>query len=314
MPTDLVEAQEYTAGVPAPVGGDPRTAASVRNMGTPLANRTRWTWFMVRKMLGGFATGLFTPLAITSVDDGADSMTLVGHGLVNNAPIGFWLMPGATLPLPLVERKVYFAKVLDADTFQVSLTAGGTAIDLAGTGSGAFYVASVSDPLSDLLAPADPNQPSYPFPAGTLREVLRAVYDLVGKLGDANTWTGAQIWIGDQTQIGARARSGSTAVDYERITELVSTTNPQPITTSFDTWVLPEPAADAVADLPAPADGASLLMATSTGGYAAFKVDIKDAGVTRATFSPTAGSCWVLFKAKSGAWKPRAWGGGTTGV
>ncbi|MEE4381056.1 MAG: hypothetical protein V2J02_03590, partial [Pseudomonadales bacterium] len=79
---------------------------------------------------------------IGSVDAGTDTITLNGHGLQDDARVVFF---GADLPAPLVEGTTYFVINATANTFQVSATQGGAAIDLTDAGSGTQEVRLVVD-------------------------------------------------------------------------------------------------------------------------------------------------------------------------
>ena len=56
-----------------------------------------------------------------------------GHGLVEGSTFS---ISGGTLPSPLMAGSTYYVKYVDADTFQLSDTVGGTAFNFTGTSSG----------------------------------------------------------------------------------------------------------------------------------------------------------------------------------
>jgi hypothetical protein len=70
-------------------------------------------------------------------------VTCVGHGLADDARVMFY-STGA-LPTPLVAGHMYFVMYIDPDTFNLSLTVGGSEIDATGAGSGthSLYTAVV---------------------------------------------------------------------------------------------------------------------------------------------------------------------------
>jgi hypothetical protein len=72
----------------------------------------------------------------------ADQIALGGHGLTTDFKITFSNVGGA-LPAPLTARTVYYVRVVDADTIEVSLTAGGAAIDITDQGTGTHTLDSV---------------------------------------------------------------------------------------------------------------------------------------------------------------------------
>ncbi len=80
--------------------------------------------------------------ALTDVTVGTDRITLTGHGLTTDFKITFSNVGGG-LPAPLTARTVYYVRVVDADTIEVSLTAGGAAIDITTQGTGTHTLDSV---------------------------------------------------------------------------------------------------------------------------------------------------------------------------
>jgi hypothetical protein len=73
--------------------------------------------------------------AWTSVDPATDTFTLVAHGLANATPVRLEETAGA-LPAGLRNDVAYYVVGAAANTFQLSLTVGGPAVDVTGTGSG----------------------------------------------------------------------------------------------------------------------------------------------------------------------------------
>ena len=71
----------------------------------------------------------------TAVDTAVDSLSLVGHGLANGDRVEF----GGTLPNGLAASTLYYVVGAATDTFKVSTTLGGAAVDLTSAG-GSFYV------------------------------------------------------------------------------------------------------------------------------------------------------------------------------
>jgi hypothetical protein len=78
-------------------------------------------------------TFVFPTVTITIASPGV--VTYAGHGLAANAPISF--STSGALPTGLTAGTTYYVKtVLDANTFTVSATAGGSAINTSGSQSG----------------------------------------------------------------------------------------------------------------------------------------------------------------------------------
>ena len=77
---------------------------------------------------------------ITSINTGTDFLTSVAHGLVNGNQV--FIYSDGTMPAPLESLNIYYVINKTADTFQLSLTSGGSAIDITSTGSGTIYFQS----------------------------------------------------------------------------------------------------------------------------------------------------------------------------
>jgi hypothetical protein len=71
-------------------------------------------------------------------DVATDAFTLVAHGLANGAQVR--LSTSDVLPAPFVEDIYYYVVGAAADTFKLSLTSGGAAIDILDEGSGTHHV------------------------------------------------------------------------------------------------------------------------------------------------------------------------------
>lgn len=94
-----------------------------------IANNTDYSWTPVSKV---------TTVTISAASPGV--FTKVAHGFAANDPVVFSNSGGA-LPVAVVAGTKYFIKtVLSADTFTISATAGGTAINTATTGTGTHSV------------------------------------------------------------------------------------------------------------------------------------------------------------------------------
>lgn len=79
---------------------------------------------------------------ITAVDTGDDTLTVENHGFALDDPVQLVTASGASLPTGLATETVYYViTVEDSDhLFQLSATAGGSAVNLSGTGTGTFGV------------------------------------------------------------------------------------------------------------------------------------------------------------------------------
>jgi hypothetical protein len=107
--------------------------------GLYLANNTDYSWTPVGK-----------PATVTISSASPGVVTLNSHGFAANEPVVFFNSGGA-LPVAITAGTVYYVKtVLDANTFTISATAGGAAINTASTGTGTHSVtAHYSDLSSD---------------------------------------------------------------------------------------------------------------------------------------------------------------------
>jgi len=76
-------------------------------------------------------------------DPGTDTLTATGHGLSNGQKVTFRNAGGA-LPAGLAPTFVYYVIGATANTFQVSATSGGSAVDLTDAGQGTHY--AIPDP------------------------------------------------------------------------------------------------------------------------------------------------------------------------
>ncbi len=69
----------------------------------------------------------------------ADQILSVGHGMANGDRVVLYSVFAETLPTGLTEGTAYFVVGAAADTFQVSLTSGGAAVDITAAGGGEGY-------------------------------------------------------------------------------------------------------------------------------------------------------------------------------
>ena len=183
MPASVAEVERYETTVSGPAGGDPRTAKSVRDMGTPLASRSLW----LRKRLEEL-TGVF--VKVTAVDAGANTFTSSGHPFGDDDPVRV-ISIGGGLPGNVVLGTIYYIKVIDANTVQISDTVGGATFDISTAGSGTIYLVRQIDAAAALFSPV-----SGVLPAGSLREQLTYLRDNYGRKAANNTWTGVNSFAG----------------------------------------------------------------------------------------------------------------------
>lgn len=83
---------------------------------------------------GDLLLGVNEPVAITSVDAGGNTFTKNAHGLSNGQKVQF--STDDTLPNGIFANTDYFVVTATTNTFQVSLTSGGSAVDFTSPGTG----------------------------------------------------------------------------------------------------------------------------------------------------------------------------------
>lgn len=72
-----------------------------------------------------------------TADVATDAFTLVAHGLVDDAQVR--LSTTDVLPAPFIEDIYYYVVSSTTDTFKLSLTSGGTAVNILDSGSGTHH-------------------------------------------------------------------------------------------------------------------------------------------------------------------------------
>jgi hypothetical protein len=87
-------------------------------------------WFQIGSTLRGIGT------VVTAVGDAISSN---GHGLANTNRVFVSAVAGEALPAGLSATTLYFAVGVTTDTFQLSLTSGGAAVDITALGDLAWF-------------------------------------------------------------------------------------------------------------------------------------------------------------------------------
>lgn len=85
-----------------------------------------------------------------SVDAAANTIALGDHAFATGDPVHFRAEMGGSMPAPLVAGVTYYAIATTDDTFQVSATVGGPAIDLTSAGSEILVIAPL--PIDQAIA------------------------------------------------------------------------------------------------------------------------------------------------------------------
>ena len=114
---------------------------------------------------------------VESVDATANTLTLGAHGFTLNDPVSFRAEAGGSLPAPLAAGTTYYAIPADADTFSVSTTEDGAAVNL--TTAGERFVAIDPLPVTAAISWAsqiiDDMLPAHvvPLDADAIPEIVR---------------------------------------------------------------------------------------------------------------------------------------------
>jgi hypothetical protein len=114
---------------------------------------------------------------VADVSAASEIMSLDGHGFRADAELLFRAEAGGTLPAPLAAGTTYYAIPLTADTFQVSATAGGAAINLTTAGSNVFVHTPLSFAATIRWASAlvDGMLPAHVVPLDEVPEIVKSV-------------------------------------------------------------------------------------------------------------------------------------------
>jgi hypothetical protein len=91
---------------------------------------TQHGWLQIGSTLRG---------AGTVVSTAGDAISSNGHGLANTNRVFFTTVAGESLPSGLSNSVLYFVVGAATDSFQVSLTSGGAAVDITALGDVAWY-------------------------------------------------------------------------------------------------------------------------------------------------------------------------------
>lgn len=95
-----------------------------------------WSANSAGTFAGMFPAGSSDPTVFTATNAG-DLFTSDAHGLVNTDTVVLWDSgPGDSIPTGVTEGTVYYVISVSGDTFQLSLTSGGSAIVISSDGGG----------------------------------------------------------------------------------------------------------------------------------------------------------------------------------
>lgn len=131
--------------------GGVRTLASAETFTVGAGHVVRWVVLRAGGAAMYYAPNGGSPQEFQA-NPSTDVVTCPAHGFSDTNTIVFY---GGTVPAPLVEGTIYYARDCTADTFKVAATSGGAAIDLSGTGAGDCVVSRIYE---DSYAGADTHQ------------------------------------------------------------------------------------------------------------------------------------------------------------
>lgn len=94
-----------------------------------------WDAVTAGNFLGMVPNGGGTPKAATVDDIATEVFDSAAHGFVNTNTVVVWSISGVSLPTGVSEGTVYYIVGTTTDTFQLSLTSGGAAINITAVGS-----------------------------------------------------------------------------------------------------------------------------------------------------------------------------------
>jgi hypothetical protein len=151
-PTDAGGGTEVTGGSYARVQvtnnatNFPAAAAGLKQNGTAInfAQATAdWGTVVAFGLFDAATSGNLLYWGWLGTDDGdlftatvADVLTAPGHALANDNQVRILVVPDGTLPTGLTEGTTYFVISLSGDTFSLSTTQGGGAVNITAAGSG----------------------------------------------------------------------------------------------------------------------------------------------------------------------------------
>lgn len=122
-------------------GGARALSASVTGFDVPAGTVVKWITAWTASTAGSCrasAPAGSTKKGVGTLQSSDDIIRSDAHGIVLDERVVFYPMNGEALPTGLVEGTDYFAITITTDTYQVSATQGGAAINLTGDGEFRF--------------------------------------------------------------------------------------------------------------------------------------------------------------------------------
>lgn len=193
MPANLSILDKFNRTPTAAVVGEPHTPTEYRAELSQLSENGVFLFNRLAKIFGDYQL-------VSSVSAGGDSLEIVAHGIADDTVVRVEAI-GGTAPAGLSASIGYYWQTLDADNGQLSLTPGGAAVDITGTGSGTLYLYAVPDMLNNLVPRAITFAGSHTLAAvASLKSAFLFVMSVYGGtfVGPV-TWTGNDAYRVDRT-------------------------------------------------------------------------------------------------------------------
>lgn len=125
----------------AAASGGTRLLSAATGITVPTGETVRWLGLWGGGVFKGYAPNAGSPKEFIA-SAATDTVTCPSHGYVDTNKIVFY---GDTVPAGLTEGTVYYVRDATADTFKVSASAGGAAIDLTSAGGSACVVSTITE-------------------------------------------------------------------------------------------------------------------------------------------------------------------------
>lgn len=154
-PTRTLQAILRSKAMPAPVEGWDASSALANMKETRAVQLKNWFpqpgYVEVRKGYKWHAWDLgSSPKTVSSIDDATDELTSNAHGYANGTAVK--IHAATTMPGGLSATRIYYVVSTATNTFKLSKSVGGAAVDITSAGSGTITVYAVNEPQVETLA------------------------------------------------------------------------------------------------------------------------------------------------------------------
>lgn len=140
--------------IPAPVEGWDASSALAVMKSSRAVQLKNWFpqpgWVEVRKGYQYHSWDIgASPKTVSAIDTGTETLTSNSHGFTDGQEVKVYAT--TTIPGGLSDNRTYFVISAATNTFQLSTTSGGSAVDITSAGSGTIYVWRLTDPDVETL-------------------------------------------------------------------------------------------------------------------------------------------------------------------